>query len=418
MSAGWRKVALGDHVDLLSGFAFKSARYTEEPNDVRLLRGDNIAQGFLRWDGAKRWARDDMKAYDRFELQEGDVVLAMDRPWIDAGLKWGWVRRPDLPLLLVQRVARMRGRDGLDTGFLRYVIGSDAFTSYVKSITTGVNVPHVSGPDIKKYRFLLPPATIQGRIADILSAYDDLIENNTKRIKILEEMARSLYREWFVDFRFPGHEKVKLVESAIGRVPSGWAVHALDAITTMINRGVAPKYADDGPELVLNQKCIRDQRLSLEPARKHISRVPTDKYVQPFDVLINSTGVGTLGRVAQVIEEIPGCTVDTHVTVVRAARHIDPHFFGMSLLAKGQHFEAEATGATGQTELSRGRIGATELVVPPAPLQERFGGAIGPMRRTVHVLCKRNENLRRARDLLLPRLLAGEIDVSRLAAPL
>src|SRR2546428_714814 len=125
----WSPVRLGDVVDLLTGFPFKSEHYVEDSNAPRLLRGDNVAQGTLRWDGAKRLPNSAVKDVADYSLHEGDVILAMDRPWIDAGLKYASVRSSDLPSLLVQRVARLRGRDRLDTLFLNYIISTKAFTN-------------------------------------------------------------------------------------------------------------------------------------------------------------------------------------------------------------------------------------------------------------------------------------------------
>ena len=128
------RIHIGDYVDLLTGFPFKSAEYSTDDSGVRLLRGDNIAQGALRWDSAKRWPEQFTSDYSLYRLRQGDVVLAMDRPWIEAGLKYAAVGRGDLPCLLVQRVARLRALPGLDQAFLRYVIGSKAFTDHVLAV--------------------------------------------------------------------------------------------------------------------------------------------------------------------------------------------------------------------------------------------------------------------------------------------
>src|SRR5439155_16482602 len=111
MASDWLTVRLGDVTDVLTGFPFKSDRYVADDAAPRLLRGDNVAQGVLRWEGAKRWPRDSVDDVANYLLREGDVILAMDRPWIEAGLKYASVRRSDLPSLLVQRVARFRGTD-------------------------------------------------------------------------------------------------------------------------------------------------------------------------------------------------------------------------------------------------------------------------------------------------------------------
>lgn len=298
-------------------------------------------------------------------------------------------------------------------GFVAHLLRTLSFgRQNAAGAVPGVNRNHLHALDVK-----VPDVLLQRLIADILSSYDDLIENNTKRVKILEEIARSLYREWFVHFRFPGHEGVKLVTSTIGEVPEGWKATTLDTLTAYVNRGLAPKYADDGPELVINQKCIRDQRLNLDLVRRHRSAVPPDKYVRRGDVLINSTGVGTLGRVAQVLEDVPRYTVDTHVSIVRPSSDTDPIYFGLMLFAKEPYFAAQGIGSTNQTELSRGRIGATEVLAPPYTLQRRFGEVVRPIRQAAITLIRKNNNLRSTRDLLLPRLVSGEIDVSRLEAP-
>lgn len=197
----WPKVKLAECVDLLAGFAFKSDRFTDSAYDIPLVKGENVAQGRIEWEISKRWPADDWDKMVKYQLRPGDVVVAMDRPWIPAGLKWAFIRDGDPRALLVQRVARLRASNGkLDQDFLRFVIGSQSFENYVRPITTGVNVPHISGRQILDFEFKLPSLSVQKRVSAILSAYDDLIENNKRRIRILEEMARALYREWFVEY--------------------------------------------------------------------------------------------------------------------------------------------------------------------------------------------------------------------------
>ena len=255
---GWPEVRLGDQCDLLTGYPFQSRGYTDDPDSVRLLRGDNVGQGSLRWDNAKRWPASEAADYSQFALEVGDIILAMDRPWIEAGLKWAWVTEEDVPSLLVQRVSRLRGAAGLCTGFLRYIVASQGFTGYIRPIVTGVSVPHVSGLQIQDFRFRLPPMDVQRKITSILSAYDYLIENNLRRIKILEEMAQSLYKEWFVDFRFPGHENVRMVDSPLGMIPEGWETRRVGDLAT-ISRGrsySSENLVEAGGLPFVNLKCI------------------------------------------------------------------------------------------------------------------------------------------------------------------
>lgn len=345
----------------------------------------------------------------RSQLRAGDILFSI------AGMKLGKtgiVRSQHVPANTNQALAIIRPDPSqVLSEYLHYYFLNPRHYQYVNSLTAQAAQPNINLADVGNLPIQLPDLHTQDRIAGILSAYDDLFENNTKRIKILEEMARSLYREWFVNLRFPGHEKVKMVNAPLGKVPEGWQVLPLEQISSFISRGVSPKYSDDGPELVINQKCIRDQRLSLEPARRHASKVPPDKYVQKGDVLINSTGVGTLGRVAQVLDEPQRWTVDTHVTIARPRTTVDATFFGLLLLEKQEHFEGAGVGATGQTELNRTRIAATEVLMPEAKVAAHFGAIVEPLRSLSLRLETKNNVLRRTRDLLLPRLISGEVVV-------
>lgn len=200
MTAEWREVQLGDVADLLTGYPFKSQHYSDDQEDPRVLGGDNIIQGALRWDSIRRWPRRMVEGLDGYWLRRHDVVLAMDRPWIEAGLKHAAIGAADLPALLVQRTARLRGTDQLDSGFLRYVIGSRGFTQHVVGVQTGTAVPHISPSQIKEFRFKLPPVPVQQAIAHILGTLDDKIELNRRMSETLEAMARALFKSWFVDF--------------------------------------------------------------------------------------------------------------------------------------------------------------------------------------------------------------------------
>jgi type I restriction enzyme, S subunit len=258
----------------------------------------------------------------------------------------------------------------------------------------------------------LPPLPEQKYIASILKAYDDLIEVNRQRIALLEEMAQRLFEEWFVRFRFPGHKGHRMVDTPDGQLPEGWQRQRIGDLTSFLSRGITPQYDETATTLVVGQKCIRGQRLSLGPARKQSRVVPREKLVQPGDVLINSTGVGTLGRVAQADAVTEGLTVDTHVTIVRPRPDIDRHFFGLALLRLEPVFEHLGAGATGQTELGRTRIADTKLVKPSSELQIAFGRHARPVRELAFRLTQQIDVLAHARDLLLPRLISGEVKIS------
>lgn len=306
-------------------------------------------------------------------------------------------------------VLTTRAPNRLATRFLFYALQPKL--AELRSISTGAATKFLTLTILNNTEIQLPPRSTQQRIVELISTYDDLIENSQRRIQILEEMARRLYIEWFVHFRFPGHENHPRISSSFGEIPKGWQVGKLSELSAYISRGLSPTYDNEARLLVINQKCIRDHRLNLEPARRQSKPIPSEKRVRFGDVLINSTGVGTLGRVAQVYENLVDCTVDTHVTIVRPSQSMDFDFFGSALLAQQAIFERLGVGATGQTELSRTSIANVELVVPPLEVQRQFGEAVRSMRMAMVTYSKQIQNLRHTRDLLLPRLLSGQIDL-------
>ncbi len=417
----WPKVKLADCVNLLAGFPFKSQQFTDKPDDVPLVKGENVSQGCILWEISKRWPASDWEKMEKFHLVPGDVVIAMDRPWIPAGLKWSYIRSGDPKALLVQRCARLRSSNRrLDQNFLRFVIGGPGFEGYVKPITTGVNVPHISGQQILDYEFTLPPLLVQRRIAGILSAYDELMENSQRRIKILEAMARALYREWFVHFRFPGHETHPLAPSPLGDIPKSWEVKPVESFCPLVTRGVTPKYEAGSGRFIINQKVNRGPELSLSNLKELETalEVPPEKFARFGDVLVNCLGEGTIGRVHFYTEAHHDWAVDQHMSICRAAKTCDALYvyFAMESEEGQGRIASLKTGGTNMTMFNISALRSFALVAPPAELLGQFAELALPMLRQKQALIELNRNLRRTRDLLLPRLLSGQVELEAEAA--
>lgn len=296
--------------------------------------------------------------------------------------------------------------------YFAYLFRGSIVRQILSSHGGGTNISNLNQQILADLEVPVPDLHTQERVAGILSAYDDLIEINQRRIGILEQVTQLLFDEWFVRFRYPGHQAGPLVETDLGPMPVGWRPGTVADLSSFIGRGIAPKYDDHGASLAINQRCIRDQAISLSFARKQAKPIPQSKLLMWGDILINSTGVGTLGRVAQHLSSLPNVTVDTHVTIVRAAPQVDIHYFGVQLLLLQAHFERQGLGATGQTELSRTAIADTEIFIPPSELATKFGQLTAPLRCQTDVLRKQIVKLGDARNLLLPKLFSGEIDVS------
>lgn len=406
----WKSVSLGDCVELLSGFPFKSAKFSSDPSDVRLVRGDNIVQGAMRWNGAARWPAGEIAEYSKFELREGDVVLAMDRPWIEAGLKWCCLRADDVPSLLVQRVARLRSTDGVCQGFIRAVIGSPEFTAYIKTIITGANVPHISGPDIRKYRFCIPPLETQRRIAAVLSAYDDLIENNAKRIRVLEEMARAVYREWFVHFRHPGHAGTSL--------PTDWKRTTLGALVTIEKDSLDPR---DTPDTEFDLHSFEACDLGRLPIPTMGQAIQSNKFRVPEDVVLLPKLNPHIPRVwMPLLEGDRPAICSTEFLVLKPRAGIPRSY--VYAMVEGANFSAGLAQRADGTSNSHKRLKPDDVmsrpvVEPSRELLARFDEVASTLLRSVHTLRKKNRGLRAARDLLLPKLLSGELSVDRIPDP-
>ena len=347
-----------------------------------------------------RFAHDEM---DRYGLKYGDIVMCEGG---EPGRCAIW--KESVPGMMIQKALhRIRPHDCLDHRFLFYSFLHKGRIGSFASLFTGATIKHLPREKLAKVEITFPLLVVQRRIADILSAYDDLIENNRRRMALLEESARLLYNEWFVRLRFPGYEHTRIIDG----VPEGWEQKALSELTSFLKRGITPSYDDEAQGLVVNQKCIRNGRVNLELARNQSKVVNPERVLQLGDVLVNSTGEGTLGRVAQVKTPLSNCTVDTHVTIVRPKERIARHYFGLAVMEWEPRFSTMGKGATNQTELSPATIGETIIVMPSHTLLEQFELFAEPLYEQVTNLVAQNQKLRTARDLLLPRLMSGEIAV-------
>lgn len=286
----------------------------------------------------------------------------------------------------------------------------------INRIDSGSAIPSTSREAFYEIPVHVPPLEDQKRIASILSAYDDLIENNTRRIAILEEMARRTYEEWFVRFRFPGHEGVRMVESEFGLVPESWAVVALGQLAEVnarsVRRGAEPtdiRYVDissvstgsiDNKEPMLfadapgrARRIVRDGDViwaCVRPNRKSFALV-----LDPEPNLIVSTGFAVLTPVAA-----PSSFVYQCVTTDDFVSHLVNH-------AKGAAYPA----------VSAEDFDNAKVLKPANDLVQAFDRIAEPMMRLVAVLQVKNANLRATRDLLLPKLISGELDASAMPEP-
>ena len=338
-------------------------------------------------------------------LAEGDILVTIAGAQIG---RCGIVRAEYLPANTNQAVGIIRVlRERANPRFVYYFFKNPQTFRMCQGIGGQAAQPNINLTVLKGFDLPLPGLRTQDAIVEVLSAYDDLIENNRRRIALLEEAARLLYREWFVHFRFPGHEHVKIVDG----IPEGWQRRTIEDVTAFLRRGISPSYDDEAEYLVVNQKCVRNRMLAMAPARRQKKEFKPEKALRCLDVLINSTGTGTLGRVAQCWFEPSNTTFDSHVTVARPIDAVDPYWFGYAMLELESVFEGMGDGATNQKELGRARIADTCIIAPKHALQRNFGAFASDTAKQIQVLVDQNQKLVDMRDLLLPRLMNGEIAV-------
>ena len=396
----WEETKLGAEVDFLTGFPFKSDRYTDSDESVRLLRGDNIVQGSLRWEGVKKWPASEIGKHEDYQLRDGDVVLAMDRPWIEAGLKYAAISKYDLPCLLVQRTARLRGGHNLDTGFLRYLIGSREFTQHILAVQTGTAVPHISGTQIKDFTFLKPPLTEQRAIAAVLGSLDDKIELNRRMNETLEALAQSLFKSWFVD----------ATQSAL---PKGWREGSILEVAKLLSGGTPKTEREDYWNGNILWASAKDVSQCGQTFLVTTERTITEKgleesatqLIPAFCTVVVARGA-TTGRMTMFGREMAmnqtcyalASTTGTPFALYCLFRHaID----ALVQTAHGSVFDTITTST----------FAASKVVLPPQQVFDVFEKTVSPIFARILSNIHESRTLAALRDALLPKLLSGELRV-------
>ena len=298
-------------------------------------------------------------------------------------------------------------KQGVNPNYLYYVLSDNNFFNYDTITSKGTKMPRGTPKAIMKYLVPDVDKDYQDKIVFILSRYDSLIENNNKRIKALEQMAENLYKEWFVRFRFPGHENAEFENG----IPKGWAYTIVEDLSDILQRGISPDYDDEGELTVISQKCIRQSIMDIKEARKQTKAFKPELNLCDGDTVICSTGTGTLGRVGQVYGTYPNTTFDSHVTLVRAKPTIGKHFLFWSLKSMQIWFMNIGIGSTNQQELYRNTIRNAKVLIPKKQLMDEFERIIEPIHQNIILLRNKQDNLIKQRDLLLPRLMSGKLEV-------
>jgi type I restriction enzyme S subunit len=309
-----------------------------------------------------------------------------------------------------------------DAAFVYYALKSPLGQHEIHSRAITAGVPHINLSLFQQIRIPLPPVPIQQKIVAILSAYDELIENNHQRIQILEEMAQRIYREWFVDFRYPGRQDVPLVESELGPIPEGWTTGRIGDHAAVI-RGHSYRGADlvaEGGIPFINLKCIaRDGGFRADGIKRYIGDFKNKHKAQVGDIVMAVTDMTQERRIVARAARVPDLDEDFGVLSMDLVKIVPKDLRGEYLLGLLRYSDfpdqvkAYANGAN-VLHLHPDRISAYQSVFPSYEVARRYSDLVAPADRLSDLLQGANQRLRAIRDLLLQRLISGEVGVSQL----
>lgn len=378
--------------------------------------------GFKRQAGKEKFYTGEVP--EEYLHEAGDLIVAMTEQ--AAGLLGSCARVPESGIYLHnQRLGRITtDSKKILRDYAYHLFKTKTVREQIRLTSSGSKVKHTSPERIYDVKVPLPTVPEQQKIVDLLDAIETKIELNNRINTELEAMAKTLYDYWFVQFDFPDANgkpyktsggKMVYNPTLKRKIPEGWEVKKLVDVTFIIRRGISPKYTEEGGISVLNQKCIRDQRISFEDSRRHQIELDDEdeRLLKPFDVVVNSTGVGTLGRVAYVKRLLEKkTTVDSHVSIVRANPElVSPQYLAWKLMRHQPVIESAANGSTGQVELSKSFLEDIDVIIPAEQITPKFNAFINSISAKLAVREPESEQLVKLRDWLLPMLMNGQVTV-------
>jgi type I restriction enzyme S subunit len=385
--APWPEIRIGDLGDVFTGRTPPTEHPAYFGNDYPFITPGDMHQGKYARATERSVSHEGAELLKRIKVPANSVCVSC------IGWQMGEAIMTDKPSFTNQQINTIVPNGKVAPSFLYYSLRPRKQELLSLGATTGVRTPILNKSAFCDLKVKIPPLPVQRRIAGILSAYDDLIENNQRRIKILEEMARSLYREWFVNFRFPGHEKVPLVDSPLGPIPKGWEVRPVEEIVKRIPAG--KKY---------DQKTVQQTGAVpvLDQGRSGLIGYHDD---QP-------------GVVAS--EDKPVIVFANHTCYQRmihfpfsAIQNILPFVSSLAVPRNiyWLHFATNGVVVFNDYKGHWPEFVSKKVVVPPADLCQRFGDLVLPFALQNLKLERLSQNLRQTLDLLLPKMICGEIQI-------
>lgn len=385
--------------------------YQPASNGDHLYIGlEHIEQQSLRLNGVGHSS--EIQSTKHF-FRENDILFGSLRPYFRKVVKPKFAGVCSTDITVIRSIPEI-----VDQGFLYYLIASEPFIAHASNIANGSRMPRASWKVVSSFQWLIPSLPTQQKIASILSAYDDLIENNNRRIKILEEIARDLYREWFVNFKFPNNQNTKFVDSELGKIPEGWEV-CLFSDELLIQNGFAFKsseYSNKGTKLTrtkdfASSKYLVNDDIIFIP--KELSSKYSNYFLKDFDFLLIMVGA-SIGKYGVVLKKDIPTLQNQNMWAIRPRNR--ENLKQWIILMMPNLIESIAGFATGAARefFRKEHFNNLKIVVPSDEIIISFSEIVNNIFEEISALLSKNQNLRKTRDLLLPRLISGELSVENL----
>ena len=383
-----------------------TASATQEPVGPHLLRITDIVPPQIEWRSVP-FCKIEEKDRERFSLEPGDIVIAR------TGATVGYAKliRNHHDAVFASYLVRIRvDQAKADPGYVGRIVESGVYKRFVLSQVGGAAQPNANARVLSSFKLPIPAIQVQRHIAGILATYDDLIENNRRRIQLLEQAARLLYKEWFVNRRFPGHEHVKIKDG----VPEGWEKKIIDEVCQTVGGGTPstqkPEYWNEGDVTwVIPTDVTRNDCIALISTEKKITelglKASSARLVPPDTILMTSRA--SVGFFAMIDQEV--CTNQGFINISPNEDWMRMYLLH-NLMSRVEEIRSHAGGAT-YKEISKGRFRRMRVIIPPKAVAQEFNDFAYQVLQQVRVLKKQQIGLAKARDILLPRLMNGEVSV-------
>jgi type I restriction enzyme S subunit len=388
----------------------KDTDFADYKTDYPYIRARDIKDGKINTEALVYLEKDVQEKIKRYIINSGDIAITI----VGASVgDVGYASENVDGYNLTENAVRLTSfSENVNSKYLLYILYQKQYKDYMQLIAGAAAQPKLGIYKVQRIKVELPNVETQNKIANILSTYDDLIENNNKRIKLLEQMAENIYKEWFVRFRFPGCETAEFENG----FPKNWEQIRLGEKMTFI-RGKSYSSADiqDGDKILLSMNSVRPYGGFIRDFTRVYGGKYQDKHVIKYGDLIMSITDMTqdrriIGYVGMFDSNRTDCIMSTHLMKIETPidHHFILNFFNVSGLSKMIAEFATGANVLGLTDSILIRIKA---VLPPNDLIEQYGKTVKPYYDMIAVLKNKNDNLIKQRDLLLPRLMSGKLEV-------